>query len=169
VSAHDKKFFDNFMLVLGGLLLITIILFFLARNMSSDTQEQWVKEEGAAQAQSDARLKPVGSVVLTGQAPPQASGPAEAPAAAAAPARAGSDVYAEACAACHGAGIAGAPRVGDAAAWAPRLAQGMDTLVQHAINGFQGNAGFMPAKGGRVDLSDADVAAAVDHMVGQSQ
>lgn len=169
MSAHDKKFFDNFMLVLGALLLITVILFFLARNMSGDTQEQWVKEEGAAQAQNDERLKPVGSVVLTGQTPPQASAPTAAPAAAAAPAKAGSEVYAEACAACHGAGIAGAPRVGDASAWAARVAQGMDTLVQHAVNGFQGNAGFMPAKGGRVDLSDADVAAAVEHMVGASQ
>jgi len=165
VSAHDRKFFDNFMLVLGVILLITVFLFFLARHMSGKTQEQWLQQEPEAKALSDARLKPVGTVVQAGDAEPQ---PIAAPAPAAT-ARSGADVYAEACAACHGAGIAGAPRVGDSAAWAPRIGQGMDTLVQHAISGFQGNAGFMPAKGGRVDLSDADVAAAVEHMVSQSQ
>lgn len=73
------------------------------------------------------------------------------------------------CFACHATGAAGAPKVGDKAAWAPRIAKGMDTLHNHAINGFQGNSGVMPAKGGRTDLSDADVKAAVDYMVSQSK
>jgi cytochrome c5 len=165
VSAHDKKFFDNFMLVLGVILLITVFLFFLARQMSGNTQEQWLQQEPEAKALSDARLKPVGTVVQAGDPQPQQA-TVQAPVAAA---RSGADVYAEACAACHGAGIAGAPRIGDSAAWAPRIGQGMDTLVMHATQGFQGNAGYMPAKGGRVDLSDADVASAVEHMVSQSQ
>ena len=73
------------------------------------------------------------------------------------------------CFACHATGAAGAPKVGDKGAWAPRIAQGLDTLKQHAIHGFQGNSGVMPAKGGRTDLSDADVGAAVEYMVSQSK
>ena len=63
------------------------------------------------------------------------------------------------------AGIAGAPKLGDKAAWAPRLAQGRDTLHKHAIEGYQGKAGYMPPKGGRTDLSDKSVMDAVDHIV----
>ena len=72
-------------------------------------------------------------------------------------------------AAVNGAGIGGAPVLGDAEAWAPRIAQGMDILKDHAIKGFQGSAGYMPAKGGRVDLSDEEVANAVDYMIAESQ
>jgi len=80
----------------------------------------------------------------------------------------GKSVFTSACAACHGSGIAGAPRVGDKAAWAPRIAQGVATLETHAIKGFQGASGVMPAKGGRLDLPDDAVKAAVEHMVAQS-
>ena len=68
--------------------------------------------------------------------------------------------------ACHGAGIAGAPKFGDKAAWAERVAQGADTLHKHALGGYQGKAGFMPPKGGRTDLTDQSVINAVDYMVG---
>ena len=81
----------------------------------------------------------------------------------------GPQVYNSACLACHGAGIGGAPIPGDAEAWATRIAQGLDVLEDHAINGFQGSAGYMPAKGGRVDLSDEEVASAVEYMVSESQ
>jgi cytochrome c5 len=81
----------------------------------------------------------------------------------------GPQVYNEACIACHGSGIGGAPKFGDAAAWGPRIAQGNPTLYDHAINGFTGSAGFMPQKGARVDLSDQEVRDAVDYMVSQSQ
>jgi cytochrome c5 len=76
----------------------------------------------------------------------------------------GEEVYGQACIACHGAGIAGAPKFGDKAAWAERLAQGADTLHKHAIEGYQGKAGFMPPKGGRTDLTDQSVMNAVDYM-----
>jgi len=89
-----------------------------------------------------------------------------APAAPAAPATVdGKKVYDTACTACHAAGIAGAPKSGDKAAWAPRIAQGANVLYDHAIKGFQGKAGVMPARGGNTSLSDADVKAAVDYMV----
>jgi len=104
-----------------------------------------------------------------------AAAPAAAPAAAAAPvaaaaapaalsADAGKKVYDTTCVACHGAGIAGAPKMGDKAAWAPRVKQGAPVLYTHAIQGFQGKAGMMPPKGGAA-VSDDEVKAAVDFMV----
>ena len=91
-----------------------------------------------------------------------------APAPAAAPVVAigdtGKALYNSACIACHGAGIAGAPKLGDKAAWAARIAQGSPTLYEHAIKGFQGKAGVMPPKGGS-PTPDGDVKAAVDYMV----
>ena len=91
------------------------------------------------------------------------------PAALSAAAVAGQAVYEGACQACHTMGIAGSPKVGDQSAWAPRIAQGMDQMVTHAIEGFQGKTGMMPAKGGRVDLSDEQVSNAVAYMVESSQ
>ncbi|MBS0581302.1 MAG: cytochrome c5 family protein [Proteobacteria bacterium] len=81
----------------------------------------------------------------------------------------GTELFNQTCSACHGQGIAGAPKAGDKAAWAPRIAQGKATLYQHALNGFQGKAGLMPPKGGRLDASDDLVKAAVDHMVQLAQ
>ena len=81
----------------------------------------------------------------------------------------GQKAYQSACIACHGAGVAGAPMVGNAAAWAARIAAGNDSLYANAINGLVGSSGVMPAKGGNTTLSDAEVKAAVDHMVSQSQ
>ena len=97
------------------------------------------------------------------------SAAAASPAPAAPAAVDGKKVYDTACTACHGAGIAGAPKNGDKAAWAPRIAQGANVLYDHAIKGFQGKAGVMPAKGGNTSLSDADVKAAVDYMVAGSK
>ncbi|WP_312162562.1 c-type cytochrome [Massilia timonae] len=107
-------------------------------------------------------------------AAPAAPGPAATPAApaatapAAAPAIASADsgkkAYDAACIACHGAGIAGAPKFGDKAAWTARLGQGANVMYEHALKGFQGKTGFMPPKGGST-LPDAEVKAAVDYMV----
>lgn len=80
----------------------------------------------------------------------------------------GADTFAKACAACHVAGVTGAPKPGDKADWAPRIAQGKDTLYQHAIQGYTGKKGTMPPKGGFTTLSDDEVKAAVDHMVAQA-
>ncbi len=77
----------------------------------------------------------------------------------------GKGVYDASCAACHGAGVAGAPKLGDKAAWAARINAGNDALYGNAIKG----KGAMPAKGGNASLSDADVKAAVDYMVSQSK
>jgi len=82
---------------------------------------------------------------------------------------AGKQTYDMACAACHSTGVAGSPKVGDKAAWTGRIAAGMKVMVDHANKGFQGKKGFMPAKGGRADLSDKAVADAVVYMVENSK
>lgn len=81
----------------------------------------------------------------------------------------GKGVYNNACIACHGNGVAGSPKVGDKEAWADRVTKDMDTLYKHAIEGFQGEDGVMPAKGGYTNLSDDEVRAAVDYMVQESR
>ncbi|GAB3112598.1 cytochrome c5 family protein [Pseudomaricurvus hydrocarbonicus] len=102
------------------------------------------------------RLKPVGEVCMSGDAC------AAAPVAAAPSGpRSGSELYETKCVTCHGTGAAGAPKFGDAAAWAPRIAKGMETLYTHAWDGF--NA--MPAKGLCMDCSQDEINDAVDHMV----
>lgn len=112
-------------------------------------------------------------------APSAAAAPAPAEAATSAPATApaaaavatandsakGKSVYEASCGTCHGAGVAGAPKLGDKAAWGPRIKSGNDTLYGSALKG----KGAMPAKGGNAGLSEADVKAAVDYMVGQSK
>jgi cytochrome c5 len=110
------------------------------------------------------------------KAAPAAAKPAEAaapaaPAAAAASTDAdkGKTVFNTSCAACHATGAAGAPKIGDKAAWGPRVAQGKDTLYKHALGGFTGKNGMMPAKGGNPSLADADVKAAVDYLVSQAK
>ena len=81
----------------------------------------------------------------------------------------GEAVYNSGCLACHMTGVAGAPKVGDVEAWAPRIEQGIELLYERAIQGFQGATGVMPAKGGFAHLSDEDVMAAVNYMVSNSQ
>lgn len=106
------------------------------------------------------RIKPAGEVVL-GEAPPPAPTPAPAAAAPAGPVD-GKAVFEKACTACHGTGVMNSPKAGDKAAWAPRVAQGKPTLYEHALKGLR----MMPAKGGNAALSDNEVKAAVDYLVG---
>ncbi|MAP32209.1 MULTISPECIES: c-type cytochrome [Marinobacter] len=108
------------------------------------------------------RIKPVGEVCLQGEECGEAAAPAET---ASSGPRSGSEVYDAVCMACHTTGAAGAPKIGDTAAWAPRIEKGIDTLIDHAINGF--NA--MPAKGGCSNCPDEEITAAVEHMVEQSK
>jgi cytochrome c5 len=116
-------------------------------------------------------------------APAPAAAPASAPAPQAAPAVAatsapvaaaepsaadlakGEKVFGATCQACHGTGVLGAPKVGDKAAWAPRIAQGMDTLHKNALNGIR----MMPPKGGNAALKDDEIVAAVDYMASKAK
>lgn len=124
-------------------------------------------DTAAAQASAVVASAPVAAA-------PAAEAPAAAPAAPAASASAqavggsdlvkGEQVYTATCLACHGAGVLGAPKVGDKAAWAPRIAKGIDTVHTNALNGLN----MMPPKGGNAGLSDGDLKSAVDFMVSKS-
>jgi len=172
VSKQDTHFFNVFSLVIGLLVAIAIVLFALARIVAGHTQEKQVLVDAEYVKGVEARLAPPARVAVAGQdnaalaiAPTSAAGTAAGPAA---PTN-GDELYEQACKACHGAGIGGAPKVGDKAAWAPRIAKGKAILYDHAIHGFTGTTGMMPAKGGRVDVSDDLVKEAVDHMVALEQ
>jgi cytochrome c5 len=101
------------------------------------------------------RIKPVGTVVIAEATAPKGS-------------LTGQQVFAQVCKTCHETGLAGAPKLGDKALWGPRIAQGEQTLVQHAIAGFQGKTGVMPPKGGNPDLTDDEVHRAVVYMADQA-
>ena len=101
------------------------------------------------------RIKPFGTVAM-------------AEATAASGNLSGQQVFAQVCKTCHETGLAGAPKAGDKPAWAPRIAQGEATLVQHATAGFQGKSGVMPPKGGNPSLTDDEVHRAVVYMADES-
>ncbi len=113
-------------------------------------------------AEIEERIAPVGEVCMQGDS----SCGGAATAASSGP-RSGEDVYNASCMACHSTGAGGAPKVGDVAAWAERIAKGADTLHQSGLNGVAGTG--MIAKGGCMNCSDEEVMAAVDYMVANSQ
>lgn len=168
MSNNDQRFMDIFTLVIGILVAVAVGLIVLANMMGSEIQTGSLRDNPAYAAEVGERLQPFGRAALTGEAVATDAATAAAPAPVSAP-LSGPQVFNQACNACHGAGIGGAPKSGDKAAWGPRIAQGNGTLYKHAIEGFQGKTGFMPPKGGWVNLSDADITAAVDYMVEQSR
>ena len=97
---------------------------------------------------------------------PEAAAPAATPVAENAQ---GKSVFNKTCSLCHAVGAAGAPKPGDQADWAPRIAQGMDVLYMHATDGFTGAKGVMPPRGGAMTLTDDEVKAGVDYMVDKSR
>jgi len=159
--------------VVGALALVVgiVLMAQLALNVYADRSR---KDDPAMSAQAvQKRIAPVATLAVDPNAPAptppaQPAAPVAQVAAAAAPGAAaggGSDAgkatFDKVCTACHTAGVAGAPKFGDKAAWAPRIAQGKDTLYNAALHG----KGAMPPKGGNAALPDADVKAAVDYMV----
>src|SRR5262245_61355687 len=170
MSKQDSHFFNNFSLVLGILFAVTLSLFAFARHVGAVHQGKQVTTDQRYVQSVEERLQPVARVAIAGQDNSalkiESSGPATA--AAALPAD-GTAAYETACQACHGAGIAGAPKVGDKAAWGPRIAQGKATLYEHALKGFNGKTGVMPAKGGLADWPDDLIKQAVDHIVELNQ
>ena len=168
--SRDQKFFDMYSLIIGVLVVASIGIYILAAKMSESTQQVYTRETAEYQAAVLERIAPVGDVYLPGEEG-QADAPVVETAAEPEPvatAMTGPQVYNTACLACHASGVGGAPVVGDAAQWADRIAQGVDVLTRHALEGFSGAAGYMPPKGGRIDLSDEEVASAVDYMVDES-
>ena len=160
---------DLFSLIIGILVAIAVALGVAALMIGAPAQRAAIEANPAHQQQVNERLQPFGRVVLTGEAAAEEQTVAvAAPAPVAAP-LSGPQVFNQACNACHGPGINGAPKLGDKADWAPRIAQGVATLNKHALEGYQGKKGVMPAKGGFVNLSDAEVTAAVEYMLSQAR
>ena len=179
VAKPDRHFINVFSAVLGVLIAIALVLIGVSRFVDSGPKGARNIDDPLMQASAHERIKPFGQVAVAGEdnvalaikeIPVVATGSAPVPAGGAAGTAQptdGKSVYESACVVCHGAGLAGAPRIGDKASWAPRIAQGTAMLEEHAINGYQGSQGVMPAKGGRADLSDDAVRAAVEYMTSQ--
>ena len=138
--------------VLAFLVPVTLILLVSQLVMSSTKSSRDAKTDESRVLE---RIQPVGTVLLADASAPAGN-------------LTGVQVFDQVCKTCHGAGIAGAPKVGDKGAWAPRIAQGDKVLFQHAIAGFQGKSGLMPPKGGNGDLADVEVERAVVYMANQS-
>ena len=165
--SRDKNFFDSYAAVVGTVLAALVVVA-LAVNMLDMGQGMDADEAAEYQAAVASRIRPLSQVYLPGEET-EPSRPTVETAVEPEPvatAMTGPQVYNTACLACHGAGIAGAPIFGDAAAWAPRIAKGIETLNDHAVNGFT-DVGYMPPKGGRIDLSDAEILDAVAYMVAE--
>ncbi|MEJ2142572.1 MAG: c-type cytochrome [Gammaproteobacteria bacterium] len=153
MSHSDKSFLNNLIIVIAALVVFMILAVVLANSLPTGTEDK--NADPMVQAAIAERIAPVGSVnTSTVKAAPAAGGAADA-----------KGTYQSACFACHGTGAAGAPKFGDKGAWKARIAQGLDTLFDHALHGFKG----MPAKGGRSDLSDDAVKAVVKYMVKNSK
>lgn len=171
MSKQDTHFFNTFSLVIGLLVVVALGIFALARSVASETQEKQMLVESHYLKGVTERVQPFARVAVAGQDNSALKIESTTPAGSAGPVQPknGDELYEQACKACHGAGIGGAPKAGDKAAWSPRVAKGKDVLYDHALHGFTGTAGMMPAKGGRVDVSDDLVKQAVDHILGMAQ
>jgi len=173
VRKLDSHIFNILSLVIGTLVAIAILLIVLAKFVGGETQLEHVKTDSLQLAAVEDRTRPFARVAVAGQdnaalAIVEQSAVAAAATASPVPQN-GEEVFNAACTACHTQGIAGAPRMADKAAWAPRIAKGKDTLYKHSLEGFQGQTGVMPPKGGRVDLSDDLIRLGVDYMIDGSR
>lgn len=164
---HDLQFLKHFSMVLGVLMGVALLLmvgaYFAHKSAPHDADPR-------AEARVIERIRPVGGVYAGETGAAAIAAAAEAAAALAQSQVAydgtldGQVIYAQLCGACHTNGAGGAPTL-DHAHWDARIAQGMDTMVKHAIEGFQGQAGLMPARGGNPSLSDAQVESTVKWMI----
>jgi len=155
VGDHDKQVWGTLTKFMLSLAALAVVIFIVAGSMATSNKEAAMKDNAAsADAAIAERIAPIAQVTVAGDKA------AEAPVQ-----QSGKDIYASACFACHGTGAAGAPILGDKAAWSARIGQGIESLYNNAINGLNG----MPAKGGRADLSDDAIKSAVDFMVAESK
>ena len=160
-SSSDAQFFNSFSVVLGILILFAIVLFGVARVVGKETQGENVLLDPLHVKQVQQNIAPFAHVAIAGQdnsalaalSAPKAGAAADVP-------TSGEQAFTKVCSACHGTGINGAPKVGDHAAWGPRLAKGKEVLYTHAISGFNS----MPPRGGST-WPDATIRMAVDYMV----
>jgi len=161
-KSSDTHFFNSFSLVLGILILFAIILFGVARSIGADTQVKEVLLDPLHLKGVQQNIAPFAHVAVAGKdnstlaivTASAGAGPgADVPAT-------GEQAFTKVCSACHSTGVNGAPKIGDHAAWGPRIAQGKDALYKDAIGG----KGNMPPKGGTT-WPDAAIRMTVDYMV----
>ena len=165
----NKFLIGSIIIILLLLGVVKVILSGMQELESSEVQPASMKPADVAE-----RIKPVGDVTV-GKAPEVKTASAKdssdsqdnSDGSDVAPTglKRGKQVVNQVCAMCHEAGMMGAPKIGNKADWAPRIEKGMNTLYNHAMNGFK----MMPARGGNPQLSDADIKAAVDYMVSQAK
>ncbi|MDE2051195.1 MAG: cytochrome c5 family protein, partial [Gammaproteobacteria bacterium] len=172
VSKQDTHFINMFSLVIGILVAFAVVLFVVARSIGSATQGKEVMSGPEYYKSVEARIAPVQQEAVAGQnnaalaiKPPEGATAQAGGSSGSAMPTSGKDLFDQTCSACHGAGVAGAPKAGDKAAWASHIAKGLPTLYDHALHGFTGSSGTMPAKGGRTDVPDPMVEQAVNYMV----
>jgi len=175
VSTHltpsDRTFMRHFAIMIAMLAGTAVVLIIIGAivwtTLPRESTQKVVQQAGA-------RIAPVSAVYAgdTGRAAMEAAKSAATQAAASQVAYGGTTdgkaIFDHLCTTCHSTGAAGAPSISDKAAWAPRIKEGIDTLIKHAIDGYTGPDGnHMPAKGGNPALSDAQVEATVKWMVSQ--
>ena len=173
MSKQDTHFINVFSFVIGILVVVAILLFALARVVAGETQGKEIYVDQVYLASVQQRLQPFSRVAIAGKdnsalAIVEAKPAGQAGSALPVP-KNGMEAFQQVCSTCHAQGIAGAPKAGDAAAWGPRIAKGKQALYEHALHGFQGSTGVMPAKGGRVDVPDDVIKQGVDYMVSMAQ
>lgn len=167
MNSHDLAFLKKFSLIIAALMLLTLVLALVAHFMHGTLPPD---VDPNAETRLDQRMQPVAAVYAgeTGAAAMAAAAETARSAAASQVAYGGTldgaTIFTNLCSACHVSGAGGSPKL-EKALWAPRVAQGTDVLVQHAVSGFQGGAGVMPAKGGNPALTDEQVRATVTWMI----
>jgi cytochrome c5 len=161
-NTSDSHFFNSFSVVLGILIFVAIVLFGVARTIGANTQAKEVLLDPMHLKEVRQNIAPFAHVAIAGKdnsALAALSAPAGGAPAADVPAT-GEQAFTKVCSACHSTGVNGAPKIGDHAAWGPRIAQGKETLYKDAIGG----KGNMPPKGG-TNWPDATIRMTVDYMV----
>ena len=133
--------------IIGFTLLISVLAYLFGSGESAKSAAPAAPQVVAAAKQADANIQPVAAVEVATEAGPHVE-------------KSGDEVVKGVCSMCHGAGLMESPKLGDAGQWAPRIAQGYETLVKHAIEGIRN----MPARGGNPDLTDTEIASAVAVM-----
>jgi cytochrome c5 len=172
VTPTDRVFLKHFSMVIGFLFLVMVLLQGLGYYLYSLNPPAKNPE---AEKEVQQRIAPVGGVYAgdTGRAALLAAQEAAKKAAEAQVAYGGTldgkTIFGNLCTTCHTNAATGAPLITDKGAWAPRIAQGLDTLVKHATEGFQGAKGLMPAKGGNPSLTNDQVKATVEWMISQAK
>ena len=156
----SKKNTSSLGTVVSGFVLI-LVLYAIIYSLTAARFQVFVADESSI---AD-RIRPIGEVTLAGSATAASTAAAETAAAPAAAAKSGEEIYNQSCIACHLSGAAGAPKLGDKAAWEARVAQGMDAMLATAISGK--NA--MPPRGTCATCSDDDLKTVIEYMVSKVQ